>query len=104
MPPKTAMRSGIVRPSARVRADAAMLVAGVTRVMAQRVGSHRFAERSPQDRVRSLEQDRADVNAAVGDEAGMTAQQQAGVESGHHFTRDPLVGRVTAAALGLGAQ
>src|SRR5438552_8981991 len=101
MPPKTAMRSNIALPTGWIGAEGAVLVTRVTRLMPQRIARHRLFERAAQSCVGCFDQDRADIDAAVGDDPAMVADQLALVEPFHHFRRDPLVGGVAALSFDL---
>src|SRR5579872_7246343 len=104
MPPRMASRSAIAPPARRVGTEGAVLVAGVTGVMAQREGAERLLERAAQAGVRGVDQDRADEDAAVGDDATVVAQEEARVEALHHLRGDALVVVVAALALDLGTE
>src|SRR5260370_13563019 len=105
MPPKTAMRrsSGIVPSAGRIGANAAVPVAGPTSMMSQREWPLGFRKCRTEDRIRRFDENRADVNAAIGGDPGAAAQQLAGIELGHHLPRHPLVIVITALARGFGA-
>src|SRR6266404_3015393 len=100
MPPKTAMRrsSGIVPSAGRIGANAAVPVAGPTGVVPQSEWPLGFSERGTEDGIGRFNENRADVNAAIGRDAGVAAQQLVGIEVGHHLSRHPLVISVTAVA------
>src|SRR5437867_7248353 len=95
MPPKTAMRSSIALSAGRVRTKCPVLITGVTRLMPQRVGGHRFCERASQSRIRRLDQDRANVHAPVRDDTAVVANQQTLVKVVQHLGRHALVCLVT---------
>src|SRR5262245_17529415 len=98
MPPKTAIRvsSGIAAAARRVGTQGAVLVASVASVVPQRVGPQRCGERLAEPGVRRLDEDGADEDAAVGDDAAVVADEPAGVEAVHHLRRDTFLVAVAA--------
>src|SRR5262249_4959228 len=98
------MRSGIVRPLARIGADAAVLVTGEARVMSKRVRTYGGAQGRGEQGVGRFQKNRAEVDAAIGDESRMSAQEQTWVKAVHHFASDALRVAVAAATLDLGPQ
>src|SRR6266852_3810614 len=96
MPPKTAIRSGIAASGRGVGAERAVLVAGVTGMVAERIGGHRFRQRRTKAGVGGVDQNRTDVDALVGDDAAVVADQAAPIESVHHVRSDAFF-RVIAA-------
>src|SRR5690242_3886788 len=89
-------RSGIAVSAGRIGAQRPVLVAGVTGVVPQRVRPQRVAERIAEASVGRLDEDGADVDAAVGHDAAVMADELPQVEAVHHLRRDPLLVAVAA--------
>src|SRR5262249_44759309 len=85
-PTRAAQRetSGVAPGPGRVGAERPVLVAGVTGLVPQRVRTQPLRQRRPQAGVGRLDQDRADVNAAVRHHSGVVAQEAARVVAVHH--------------------
>src|SRR5688572_22886509 len=97
MPPKTAIRSGMAVRPGRIGADRPVLVAGVAGVMTEGKRLHPLRQSGPQDGVGRLDQDGADVNPTVGDDAGVAAQQLPRIKAFHHLRADELLFTITPA-------
>src|SRR5579885_1013203 len=72
--------------------------------VSQPVRAERFVERAAQPGIRRLDQDGANVNAAVGDNPAVVTDQLAMVEAVHHLRGDVLHLVVAALPLGLSPQ
>src|ERR1039457_5475076 len=105
MPPKTAMRfmSSIPLQARSFGAKRPELIAGVARLMLDRERPLRLGQGRAEPGVGRLDQDRADADAALGNDSAMAAHEQVLVVAGHHLGRDAFVGVVTALPFGLGA-
>src|SRR5262249_20217071 len=79
-----------------------ILITRVAGVVPQRVPGQALRKGSTEPCVRRLDQNRTDVNAAVGDHPAMVAQKLSLVEALHHLRRDTFLDMVAAAALHLG--
>src|SRR5437879_6251161 len=92
MPPKTAMRlsSGITLSMGSIGADRTVLVTGVASMVPECVTAARFFQRCAQAGVGCFDQDRADVNPAIGHHAAVVTDKVVGIETLHHFRRDAL--------------
>src|SRR5437660_23086 len=116
MPPRTAIRLGacaemgtapnlgITWSAGRVRADGAVLVASVTRLVSQGIGPKCLFQRVAQAGIRRFDEDRANKDAAIGHDAAVMADELRLVEIDHHFLGDAFLLGVTAATLHFGAQ
>src|SRR2546423_7632757 len=105
MPPKMAMRfmSGVPLPARRIGAEGAVLPARVTRLMRDGERPLCFRQCRAETGVRAFDQDRANVDAAIGDHPAVTAHEQVRIETVQHFGADALVLRITALPFALGA-
>src|SRR5262245_16781321 len=70
--------------------------------MPQRIRLQRLRQCPAEEGVRRLDEDWADVNTAVADDATVLADQLARVKSLHHLWANALLGTVAALPLGLG--
>src|SRR5437870_5350184 len=93
------VRSGIALSARRIGAERPVLVAGETGVMPQRVGLQRIAERVAEAGVGCLDENGANVNAAVGDNAAVMANELSEIEAVQHLGRDALLVAVAALPL-----
>src|SRR6266851_9457747 len=103
MPPKTAIRSGIAASARGVGAERAVLIAGVTGLMAEGICGHRFRQGRAEAGVGGVDQNRTNVNTLVGDDATVVADQTAFIESVHHVQGDAFFRAIAALPFNLRA-
>src|SRR5437016_11626366 len=86
-----------------IGANRTVLIAGETRVVPQRVRTQGFLQRAPHPSIGRLDEDGADPDAPVGDDAAVVANQESRIKVIHHLRSDTLIVPVAALSVRFGA-